>query len=95
MLVLAAELFVPQTPEFLLNQPPLNPLRIIWLTQLQSKFSIMDHNWSISTLNFFKNIVEIEILLLLLIFKDIFQEIIQGFHGIDIFWDWIFNKDSL
>ena len=42
MLVPAAEQFVPQSLEFLLNQPPLNPLGIIWLSQLQSKFSIMD-----------------------------------------------------
>ena len=42
MLVPGAEQFAPQTPEFFLNQPLLNPLGIIWLTQLQSKFSIMD-----------------------------------------------------
>ena len=42
ILVPAAEQFVPQSLEFLLNQPPLNPLGIIWLSQLQSKFSIMD-----------------------------------------------------
>ena len=42
MLVPAAEQFVLQTPEFILNQPPLNPLGIIWLTQLQSKLWIMN-----------------------------------------------------
>ena len=42
VLVPAAEQFVPQTPQFLLRQPPLNPPGIIWLTQLQSKFLIMD-----------------------------------------------------
>ena len=41
MLVSAAEQLFSQT-EFLLNQPPLNLLGIIWLSQLQSKFSIMD-----------------------------------------------------
>ena len=46
-------------------------------------------------MNFLKNIVEIEILLLLFIFKDIVHEIIQEFCGIDIFWGWIFNKDNL
>ena len=42
MLVTAAEQFITQTPEFRLNKPPVNPLGIIWLNQLQSKFSIMD-----------------------------------------------------
>ena len=42
MLVPAAAQFVLQTPEFILNQPPLNPLGIIWLTQLQSKLWIMN-----------------------------------------------------
>ena len=38
---------------------------------------------------------EIEILLFPFIFKDIFHEIMQNFHGIDIFWNWIFTKYSL
>ena len=41
MLAPVAEQFVPQTSEFILNQPALNPLGIIWLTQLQSKFWII------------------------------------------------------
>ena len=42
MLVRETAQFVPQTHEFLLSQPPLNPHGIIWLTQLQPKLLIMD-----------------------------------------------------
>ena len=42
LVLLGQKQFVPQTTEFLLNQPPQNTFWIIWLTQLQSKFSIMD-----------------------------------------------------
>ena len=42
MFVPAEEQFFRQTPELLLNQPLLNPPGTIRLTQLQSKFSIMD-----------------------------------------------------
>ena len=41
MLVPEAEQFVPQTPELRFSQPLLNLPGIIWLTRLQSKFSIM------------------------------------------------------
>ena len=44
MLVSAAEQFVLQTSEFFKNHHPLNPLGIIWLTQLQSKFRQWTHN---------------------------------------------------
>ena len=46
--------FVPQTTEFVLNQPLQNPFGIIWLTQLQSKFSIMDPKLIDFDLEFFQ-----------------------------------------
>ena len=42
MLVPSAAQFAQQTPESFLSQPPVNPPGIIWLTQQQSKFKIVD-----------------------------------------------------